>query len=60
MEPSEGVYKWTLLESEMARAAAAGKMVLLRINTHFAKPDWVIDGRPPPEAPVEISRTGPF
>lgn len=29
------------LDSEVARAAAAGKIVLLRINTHFAKPEWV-------------------
>lgn len=41
LEPSEGVYKWTFLDSEVARAAAAGKMVLLRVNTQFAKPDWV-------------------
>lgn len=41
LEPTEGVYKWTFLDSEVARAAAAGKMVLLRINTQFAKPEWV-------------------
>ena len=41
LEPSEGVYNWAFLDSEIARAASAGKMVLLRINTQFAKPDWV-------------------
>jgi len=41
LEPTEGVYKWGFLDSEVARAAAAGKKVLLRINTQFAKPDWV-------------------
>ncbi len=41
LEPSEGVFKWNFLDSEVARAAAAGKMVLLRINTQFAKPEWV-------------------
>lgn len=41
LEPTEGVYNWDFLDSEVARAAAAGKMVLLRINTQSAKPDWV-------------------
>ncbi|MEO7723503.1 MAG: beta-galactosidase [Chthoniobacterales bacterium] len=41
LEPTEGAYKWSFLDSEVARAAAAGKMVLLRINTQFAKPEWV-------------------
>lgn len=41
LEPAEGVFKWTFLDSEVARAAAAGKMVLLRINTQFSKPEWV-------------------
>jgi hypothetical protein len=41
LEPSEGVYSWDFLDSEVARVAAAGKKVLLRINTQFAKPDWV-------------------
>ncbi len=41
LEPAEGVYNWDFLDSEVARATAAGKMVLLRINTQFAKPEWV-------------------
>jgi hypothetical protein len=41
LEPSEGVYNWSFLDAEIERVAAAGKMVLLRINTQFAKPDWV-------------------
>lgn len=41
LEPTEGVYKWAFLDSEVARVAAAGKMILLRINTQFSKPGWV-------------------
>ena len=41
LEPTEGVYNWTFLDSEVARAAAAGKQVLLRIMTQTGKPDWV-------------------
>src|SRR6266850_1995332 len=41
LEPTEGVYNWSFLDSQVARAAAAGKKVLLRINTQFAKPEWV-------------------
>jgi len=41
LEPTEGVFDWSFLDSEVARAAAASKKVLLRINTQFAKPDWV-------------------
>ncbi len=41
LEPTEGVYDWSFLDSEVARAAAAGKPVLLRINTQAAKPAWV-------------------
>ena len=41
LEPTEGVYDWGFLDSQVARAAAAGKKVLLRINTQFAKPEWV-------------------
>jgi hypothetical protein len=43
LEPSEGVYNWTFLDSEVARAAAAGKSVLLRIVTQAGKPQWVTD-----------------
>jgi hypothetical protein len=41
LEPTEGIYDWDFLDSQVARVAAAGKKVLLRINTQFAKPDWV-------------------
>ena len=41
LEPSEGSYNWTFLDSEVARAAAAGKPILLRINTQAHKPAWV-------------------
>lgn len=43
LEPTEGVYNWTFLDSEVARAAAAGKTVLLRIVTQAGKPQWVTD-----------------
>ena len=41
LEPAEGVFDWTFLDSEVARAAAAGKQVMLRIRTQEAKPAWV-------------------
>lgn len=41
LEPEEGVFDWTFVDSEVARAAAAGKKVLLRIGTQAGKPDWV-------------------
>jgi hypothetical protein len=41
LEPTEASYNWSFLDSEVARAAAAGKSVLLRINTQAAKPAWV-------------------
>ncbi|MGH8093217.1 MAG: beta-galactosidase [Chthoniobacterales bacterium] len=41
LEPSEGVFDWSFLDSEVARIGAAGKKVLLRINTQAAKPAWV-------------------
>ena len=40
-EPAEGVFDWTFVDSEVARAAAAGKKVLLRIGTQAGKPEWV-------------------
>jgi hypothetical protein len=43
LEPTEGVFNWKFLDSEVARAAAAGKQILLRINTQAAKPAWVTD-----------------
>ena len=41
LEPSEGVFDWSFLDSEVSRISAAGKQVLLRINTQAAKPAWV-------------------
>ena len=41
LEPAEGVFDWTFLDSEVARAAAAGKQVMLRIGTQASKPNWV-------------------
>ncbi|MEO5754504.1 MAG: beta-galactosidase [Chthoniobacterales bacterium] len=41
LEPTEGVYNWTFLDAEVARVSAAGKMIILRINTQFSKPAWV-------------------
>jgi hypothetical protein len=42
LEPSEGIFDWTFLDSEVARAAAAGKRVMLRIGTSQEKrPAWV-------------------
>lgn len=43
LEPTEGAFNWTFLDSEVARAAAAGKTVLLRIVTQAGKPQWVTD-----------------
>ena len=44
LEPSEGAFDWSFLDSEVSRAAAAGKQVLLRINTQANKPTWVSSG----------------
>ncbi len=41
LEPTEGAFNWTFLDSEVARVAAAGKQVLLRIGTMSGRPDWV-------------------
>ena len=41
LEPTEGVFDWTFLDSEVARAAAAGKQVMLRIGTQTYRPAWV-------------------
>jgi Beta-galactosidase/FG-GAP-like repeat len=50
LEPAEGVYDWTYLDNVIARAAAAGKAVLLRIGTGGGDsalggscPTWVMD-----------------
>lgn len=41
LEPTEGVFNWTYLDSEVGRATTAGKQVLLRIMTQSGKPAWV-------------------
>ena len=41
LEPSEGNFEWSFLDSEVAKAAGAGKCVLLRIITQSGKPAWV-------------------
>jgi len=41
LEPSEGVFDFSFLDSEVARAAASGKAILLRIKTQTEKPEWV-------------------
>ncbi len=41
LEPTEGVFNWTFLDSEVARVAAAGKLALLRIGTMSGRPAWV-------------------
>jgi hypothetical protein len=41
LEASEGVFDWSFLDSEVARAATAGKQVLLRIGTMAGRPAWV-------------------
>jgi hypothetical protein len=41
LEPTEGTYNWTYLDSMVASAAAAGKKVLLRIGTMSGRPVWV-------------------
>src|SRR6185436_7466331 len=41
LEPVEGQFDWSFLDSEVARASAAGKAVLLRIATQSGKPAWV-------------------
>lgn len=41
LEPSEGNFDFTFLDAEIARVAASGKRILLRINTQANKPAWV-------------------
>ena len=41
LEPTEGNFDWSFLDSEVAKAAAAGKQVMLRIGTQSGKPAWV-------------------
>jgi hypothetical protein len=41
LEPSDGIFDFSFLDSEVVRVAAAGKRILLRINTQASKPAWV-------------------
>jgi len=41
LEPKEGDFDWTFIDAEVARVAAAGKQVLLRIGTMSGRPAWV-------------------
>ena len=41
LQPTEGTFDWTFLDAAVAASAAAGKQVLLRINTQSGKPAWV-------------------
>lgn len=41
LEPTEGTFDFSFLDGEVARAAAAGKQVILRVATQAGKPAWV-------------------
>ena len=41
LEPIEGVFDFSYLDTNVASVAAAGKKVLLRISTQTGKPKWV-------------------
>jgi hypothetical protein len=41
VEPTEGNFDWSYLDSTIAAAGAAGKQVLLRIGTMGKRPAWV-------------------
>ncbi|MEO6971147.1 MAG: beta-galactosidase, partial [Chthoniobacterales bacterium] len=41
LEPTEGNFDFSYLDSAVASSAASGKMVLLRIGTQSPKPAWV-------------------
>jgi hypothetical protein len=41
LEATEGQFNFSFLDSEVARATAAGKQIILRISTRAHKPDWV-------------------
>ena len=43
VELSDRVYDWSFIDSEVAKAAASGKWVLLRLVTMAARPQWVTD-----------------
>ena len=41
LEKTEGVYDWSYFDGQIARAAGAGKVVLLRVMTMEGRPAWV-------------------
>lgn len=41
LEPTEGLFDFSFLDAEVAKAAAAGKPVMLRIMSQGGKPAWV-------------------
>lgn len=43
IETSDGVYDWSFIDSEVAKAAASGKWVLLRVVTMAGRPQWLTD-----------------
>ena len=48
--PTEGDFQWDWLDGEVAKVAATGKQVLLRIITKSARPGWVSSCRSPGSA----------
>jgi hypothetical protein len=43
VEPADNVFDWSFIDSEVAKAAASGKWVFLRVMTQQAKPQWLTD-----------------
>ena len=41
LEPTEGLFDFSYLDTAVANSAAAGKTVLIRIGTQKGKPEWV-------------------
>jgi hypothetical protein len=41
VEPTEGVFGWSTLDSLIAQTASAGKVVSIRIMPGYSTPDWV-------------------
>jgi hypothetical protein len=43
VEPAEGQFDWSYLDSQLARAEAAGKLAILRVMAGIDAPQWVYD-----------------
>lgn len=41
INPQQGVFDWSFIDSEISRAAAAGKSVQLRLQSGAVSPDWL-------------------